>query len=81
MSMSMPRSVYDVLCDLLFVFSLIFMFINHIISLNQTHLFFVHFLEYLLIFLDDNEDEERYSRSLASGCCLAFVCFLLISAL
>ena len=53
------------LCDLFFIFSLIFTVINHITSLKQTHLFLVHFLEYLLLFLDDND-------SSASGCCLAF---------
>ena len=26
---------------------------------KQTNLFFVHFLEYLLLFLDDNVDEEK----------------------
>ena len=46
------------LCDLLFIFSLIFIVINHITSFRQTHLFFVHFLEYILLFLDDNMDEE-----------------------
>ena len=45
------------LCDL-FIFSLIFIVINHITSFRQTHLFFVHFLEYILLFLDDNMDEE-----------------------
>ena len=38
------------LCDLLFIFSLIFIVINYITSLKQTHLFFVYFLEYLLFF-------------------------------
>ena len=32
--------------------------LNHIISLKQMQLFFAHFLEYLLLFLDDNVDEE-----------------------
>ena len=32
---------------------------NHITSLKQMHLFFVHFLEYVLLFLDGNVDEER----------------------
>ena len=45
------------LLDLFFIFNLIFITINHI-TLKQTRLFFVHFLEYLLIFLDDNVDEE-----------------------
>ena len=46
------------LCDLFFIFNFIFIAINHILSLKQTHLFFAHFLEYLLLFLDDNVDEE-----------------------
>ena len=44
--------------DLFFIFILGFIVINHITSLKQTKLFFVHFLEYLLLFLDDNVDEE-----------------------
>ena len=48
----------SILCDLFFIFSLIFILINHITSLKETHLFFVHFLEYLLLFLNDNVDEE-----------------------
>ena len=43
---------------LFFIFSLIFIVINSITSLKQTHLFFVHFLEYFLLFLNDNVDEE-----------------------
>ena len=35
-----------------------FIVINHITSFKQTYLFFVHYLECLLLFLDDNEDEE-----------------------
>ena len=39
---------------------------------------FVHVSEYLLLFLDDNVDEESEefvnSKSSASGCCLAFFC-------
>ena len=46
------------LCDLLFIFSLIFIAITHITSPKETHFFFVHFLEYLLLFLDDNVDEK-----------------------
>ena len=49
------------LCDFFFfflIFSLIFIVINPIAPLKQTHLLFVHFLEYLLLFLDDNVDEE-----------------------
>ena len=32
--------------------------INHVISWIQTHLLFCFFLEYVLLFLDDNMDEE-----------------------
>ena len=46
------------ICDLFFIFSLIFIVINHITSLKQAKLFFVIFLEYLLLPLDDNVDEE-----------------------
>ena len=46
------------LCDVLFIFSLIFILANHIASFKQTHLIFVHFLEYLLLFLNDKVDEE-----------------------
>ena len=48
----------SVLCDLFFIFSIAFIVINHITSFKQTLLFFIHFLEYLVLFLDDNEDEE-----------------------
>ena len=46
------------LCYLFFIVSLIFIAINHIKSLKQTQLCFVHSLEYHLLFLDDNVDEE-----------------------
>ena len=42
------------LCDLLFIFSLIFIVINHKITIKQRHLFFAHFLGYLLLVLVDN---------------------------
>ena len=51
------------LWDLLFIFSLIFTVINHITSLRQTHLFFVRFLEYQQLFLDDNMDAESEKLS------------------
>ena len=61
--------------DIFFIFSLIFIAINHIASLKQTHLFFVYFLEHLL-FLDDNvdEDDKQFSNteSSTSMCCVAF---------
>ena len=68
------------LCDLLFIFSLIFIFINHITSIKtDAFVFFLHFLEYLLLFLYDNVDEESKkfsnSESSVSGCCLAFAYF------
>ena len=47
------------LCDLFFIFSFIFIVINRITRFKQTYLFFVGFLEYLLLFLDDNLDEKR----------------------
>ena len=48
------------LCDLLFIFSFIFIVINHITSFKQTYLFFVHFLEHLLLFLDDNVEAKNF---------------------
>ena len=59
MFMSRPRAMYVVsLYDLFFIFIPIFSAINYITSLKQTHLFFVHFLECLLLFLVNNVDEE-----------------------
>ena len=53
--------------------------LNHITSLKQTHLFFIHFLPCLLLFLDDKLDQESVKFSngeiSASGCCLAFAYF------
>ena len=46
------------LSDLFFIFSLIFIVINHIISFKQAYLFFCTFLEYLLLFLDENVGVE-----------------------
>ena len=46
------------ICDLLFIFILIFSVINHATSSKQTYLFFVHFLECLLLFFIDNMDEK-----------------------
>ena len=81
MSISRPRSIYICLCDIFFTFSLIFIVINYIISFEQTHLIFVHFLECLLSFLDDSVEEESEwfsnSKSSVSGCCLPFVRFFL----
>ena len=56
--LSMSRLNSSYLFDLIFIFSLIFIAINHITSLKQAHLFLVHFFEYLLLFLDDKVDEE-----------------------
>ena len=47
------------LYDLLFIFRLIFSTINHITSFIQPSLSFIHFFEYLHLFLDDNVDKER----------------------
>ena len=40
------------LCDPFLIFSLIFILINHIISLKQTNLFFAYFLENLMLGFD-----------------------------
>ena len=68
------------LCYLFLIFSHDFIVINHALSFKQAYLFFVQFLEYLLLFLYDNMDEEnKYfsnSKCWVSGCCLAFAWFL-----
>ena len=68
------------LCDLFFIFNLLFIVINHKITWKQTNLFFAHISEYLLLVLDINvEEKSEYffnSKSSASGCCLAFAWFL-----
>ena len=46
------------LCSFFSFSASIFIVINHISSFKQTYLFFVHFLEYLLLFLVDNVHEE-----------------------
>ena len=53
------------LCDLFFFFSLIFIVSNHITSLKQMHLFFVQFLEYLPLFLDNNVDKKANNFQIA----------------
>ena len=67
------------LCDHFFFFIFIFIMINRIISKIQTHLFFCLFLEYVLLFLDGNMNEEceyfSNSKSSASGFCLEFASF------
>ena len=49
-------------CDLFFIFSLIFVVTNHITPFKQTYLFFVDFLEYLLLCLDDNVEKANEWR-------------------
>ena len=44
--------------DLFVIFSLIFIVTNHIASYKQGYLLFTPFLEYILLFLDDNVNEE-----------------------
>ena len=44
--------------DLFFIFTLIFITIDHINSLKQPPFFFAIFLEYLILVLDGNIDEE-----------------------
>ena len=58
--MSWPSSISFMsdLCNLFFIFTLIFTNINAIISLKQVHLFFARFLEYLKLVLDDNIDDK-----------------------
>ena len=46
------------LCDPYFIFSLIFIAINHIAWLKRIHLLFAHFLEYLKLVFDENMDVE-----------------------
>ena len=48
-----------------FIFSLIFIAINYITPSKQTPLFFVHFLQYLLIFWDKNvnKESEQFSEN------------------
>ena len=59
MSMSRPRSILmPYLCDPFFIPTLIFIVINHITSFKQSSLLFVHLLKCLLLFFDDNLDEE-----------------------
>ena len=73
---------------MIYFFSLICIVINDIISLKTSltspHLSFLHFLEYLLLFLDDNVDEESEqvsnSKSSASGFCLVLLDVFPISA-
>ena len=43
-----PGQFMSYLCDLFFIFSITLIVINHITSLKQTHLCFVHFSECLL---------------------------------
>ena len=50
MSMSRPRLYMPYLCDLFFIFSLIFIVINHITSLKETHFFCTSFRISLIIF-------------------------------
>ena len=62
------------LCDLFFIFRLIFIAINHT-NLNRLTCFFVHFLEALLLFLNDSVDEESQNFQMAKVqilCCLDF---------
>ena len=67
------------LCDRFFIFSPIFIVINHITLFKQTYLYFAHLLEYFLLLLGDNVDEESQqfsnSKNSASVCCIAFSYF------
>ena len=69
-SMSRRRPVY--ILSVWSIFNLYLYFYRHTSS-------FIYFLEYVLLFFDDNVDEEckqfSNSRSLAIGCCLTFAWF------
>ena len=54
-------------CDLFFIFSIFIIVINHMTSFKQTYLFFVNFLEYLLLLLD-NEDEQGFIQAILMSC-------------
>ena len=59
--MSKPRFIVSYIYDLFFISRPIFIVINnHITSCKQTSmlLFFLHFSKYLLLFLNENVDEE-----------------------
>ena len=67
-------------CNLFFLLIFIFIIIDRIISWIQTQLvFFAYFLEHIVLFLENNADEEcekiSNSKSSASRCCLAFAWF------
>ena len=53
------------LCDLFFLFSLIFFAINYVTSFKQTYLFLVHFFEYLLLFLGNNTMKKANNFQIA----------------
>ena len=53
-------------CDLFSIFSFISIVIDHIKSLKETHLFFLHFSEYPLLFLVDRVDEESKEFQIAN---------------
>ena len=53
------RFIYIVSLCSIFIFSVIVIAMNQITPLKQTYLFSVHFLEYTLLFLDDNVDETN----------------------
>ena len=44
------------------IFSVVFIFINHITSLKQTHLAFLQFLKYLLLFLDQKANNFQIAE-------------------
>ena len=58
-SMCRPRSAYAESLCFVFHFQPYFHRMNHITSWKQTRLLFVHFLEYLLLFLEDNVDKKK----------------------
>ena len=70
------------LCDLVFIFSLIFIAINHIILLKQTKLFFAHFQNILFQFWmitkmkkRNNFKQQKSSLKVLLSFCLSFYQF------
>ena len=55
-SMYRPSPFMLYMCDLFFIFSLIFIVINNLIKTDA--LVFIYFLEYLLLFLEDSLDDK-----------------------
>ena len=75
---SSSRSIFAV--SMWFIFHFYFHFHYNIISLKQTHLFLERFLEYVLLYLDDNLDQEneQFSDSKSSASVRVLLSFCLV---